>query len=343
MPDYRYDLTGNLTSQQYPSGKTVKTEYDSAGRVAGVKNVAGLYYAGAGAADAANRIGYIAGGAASTVRLGSGLWEHTSFNSRLQPTQIGLGTSVTDSSTLRLDYSYGTTDDNGNVRAQSVTAPGMAQPYVQTYSYDTLNRLQSAEETNAQMSTTTPTWRQVYSYDAYGNRTLAAGTTLPVQLDSTNNPSVSAVNNRVTSAGYAYDSAGNLLYDPAHPCAQTPQFTPYYSYDAENKLTNAGGPPSDGGSSYYYDGDGRRVKKVVGGDYGLRLRRHGETRRRVRGRAAAGIRDELRDAGSSGKHACRDRAETGGEREVRLPAVRRGGLRRQRGIRRRRHEAEVHG
>ena len=71
----------------------------------------------------------------ASAKLGNGLWEHTNYNSRLQPTQIGLGTSGTESSTLRLDYSYGTDDlhNNGNVRSQSVTAPGANNPFIQAY------------------------------------------------------------------------------------------------------------------------------------------------------------------------------------------------------------------
>jgi RHS repeat-associated protein len=267
---YSYDLAGNLRSETYPSGRVVATEYDAAGRVAGVRNPAtGLYYAGAAATDAANRVQYVAGGAAAAVRLGNGLWEHTSFNSRLQPIQIGLGATATDSSTLRLDYTYGVatggaldaTKNNGNTQSQTVTVPGVTTPYAQTYTYDAMNRLQSAEETVG----ATSNWKQVYSYDRYGNRTLDAGTTYPAQLDATNNPAISHANNRITSAGYAYDAAGNLLCDPTHQCTQgqTP-LIPYYAYDAENKMTGAGGAPADGGASYSYDGDGRRVKKVVG-------------------------------------------------------------------------------
>jgi YD repeat-containing protein len=37
MPDYLYDLAGNLTSEQYLSGRIIKTEYDAAGRAAGVQ------------------------------------------------------------------------------------------------------------------------------------------------------------------------------------------------------------------------------------------------------------------------------------------------------------------
>ena len=62
--------------------------------------------------------------------------------------------------------------------------PGASSAFVQTYGYDSLNRLQSAEETIGAASN----WKQVYSYDRYGNRTLAAGTSYPTTLDSTNNP-----------------------------------------------------------------------------------------------------------------------------------------------------------
>lgn len=266
MPDYRYNLAGGLISEQYPSGKVVKTEFDMAGRIAGVKNqVTGLYYAGAGVTDSANRIQYAVTGVPSSVKLGNGLWEHINFDSRFKPIQIGLGTSSTNSTVLQLDYSYGTTDNNGTVHTQTITVPGLSQPYVQSYSYDELNRLKSAEETNAQVSTTVPTWRQVYSYDQFGNRTLVAGTTNPAQLNITNNPTVSAVNNRITSTGYSYDDAGNLLCDPVHPCVQgQSSVTAYYEYDAKNLLRTVGGAPANGGTAYVYDGDKRRVKIVAG-------------------------------------------------------------------------------
>jgi RHS repeat-associated protein len=261
MPDYRYDVAGNLTSEQYPSGRVVKTEFDSAGRVAGVRNQAtGFYYAGAGAADSNNRIHYAAHGAASSLKLGNGLWEHTLFSARLQPTEIGLGSTSVNSTVLQLTYSYGTTDNNGNVRGQTITVPGAPWAYTQVYAYDELNRLQSAEETTG----SSLNWKQVYFYDRYGNRTLASGTTYPNSLGDANNPAVSAADNRITSPGYAYDTAGNLLCDPAHPCAQTPSFTTYFAYDAENHLKTAGGALTSGGATYAYDGDGRRVKKVAG-------------------------------------------------------------------------------
>jgi RHS repeat-associated protein len=260
---YSYDLAGNLISETYPSGRIITTEYDQVGRVAGVKNQAtGLYYAGDASNNSANRIQYTTSGAVSAVKLGNGLWEHTSFNSRLQPTQIGLGTSSSISGTFQLDYNYGTTDNNGNIRTQTITVPGMTGPYIQTYSYDELNRLTTAEETNNQISTTLPTWKQVYSYDRYGNRSLITGTTYPTQLNTITNPQVEPATNRIVSAGYGYDADGNLMCDPGHPCTQTP-FIPYFTYDAENRQKSANGSFNDGGTSYTYDGDGRRVKKAT--------------------------------------------------------------------------------
>ena len=50
-----------------------------------------------------------------------------------------LGTSRADANHLRLSYSYGTTQNNGNVRSQTITAPNLA--LTQTYSYDEVNRL----------------------------------------------------------------------------------------------------------------------------------------------------------------------------------------------------------
>lgn len=257
---YEHDLAGNLVSERYPSGRVVRTEYDAAGRTAGVKDGAtGSYYAGASPGDANNRLQYTAHGAVSAVRLGNGLWEHTSFNSRLQIQQIGLGISTIDSSRLRLTYGYGPAGSNsGNVRSQRVEGGGL--DVTQEYDYDELNRLKTAEE----KSGPTSNWRQVYSYDAYGNRTLAAGTTYPAHLNTMNNSPVSQVTNRLASPGYMYDSAGNLLCDPARPCGQLPP-APYYAYDAENRMKAAGGGFDAGGATYAYDGEGRRVRKAVAG------------------------------------------------------------------------------
>lgn len=269
---YAYNIGGALVSQTYPSGRVVSTNYDGAGRVAGVQHTAtGNYYAGAASTDATNRLQYSVAGAVAALKLGNNLWEHTNFNSRLQVTQIGLGTSSSDSSKLKLDYTYGVlvngvldaTKNNGNMQSQTVTLPGLVLS--QNYSYDELNRLKSAQEMNGP----TPVWKQTFSYDRFGNRRFdAANTTLPQipQPDDPNtNPTISEVNNRISAAGYRYDLAGNLECDPSHPCGSTAPFPAYYEYDGENKIKTANGGASSGGATYIYDGGGQRVKKIVGG------------------------------------------------------------------------------
>ncbi|HSE23973.1 MAG TPA: hypothetical protein VLB68_20045, partial [Pyrinomonadaceae bacterium] len=265
---YDYNRAGNLIRQTYPSGKIVDTENDNAGRIAGIKNGSGVYYAGAAPGDA-DAIQYAAHGAIRTMKFGNTFWEHSAFNSRLQTTEIGLGTSSSDSSKLKLSYDYGllvagtpdNSKNNGNVYRQTITAPGMV--LVQSYTYDELNRLLSATETNG----ATPTWAQVYKYDQFGNRRFDSGTTLPAippGSENTINPEISGTNNRISGAGYRYDSAGNLECDPSHPCGANAPFPAYYSYDADNRLTTAGGGAGSGGATYIYDGEGKRVKKLAG-------------------------------------------------------------------------------
>ena len=123
--------------------------------------------------------------------------------------------------------------------------------------YDDLNRLSTATE----MRNSTQTWKQAFKFDRYGNRnfvtTSGATTTLPSGFDpDIYNPTVSGTNNRFASGqGYSYDSSGNTTAD-----AEGRTFV----YDAENKQISV----SDGSGTigeYSYDGDGKRVKKVVPG------------------------------------------------------------------------------
>src|SRR5256714_1992164 len=241
---YTYDLTGALKTETYPSGRVVTDVYDSAGRLMSVT--------GSGNKTYANSFSYTAHGAASALKLGNNLWEHTSFNSRLQPTEIGLGTSSIDSSTLKLNYDYGSTNNNGNVQSQTITLPNLTLS--QSYSYDSLNRLQTAQEING----ANQTWKQTFIYDRYGNRNFdTANTTIPSPLT---NLIVDSTNNRIDpnaqgQGNIVYDSAGNLTRDVSGST---------YSYDAENHQTLLNNGDVQAGASYFYDGDGRRVKKVVG-------------------------------------------------------------------------------
>jgi RHS repeat-associated protein len=189
----------------------------------------------------------------SAMKLGNGLWEHVNFNSRLQPTQIGLGTTSATSGTLQLDYGYGTTTNNGNLMSQMITiqVPGQnSLTYSQSYSYDQVNRLLSATET----SLGSQTWQQNYGYDVYGNRWVSSGYLPNSALTPQSLSAFNAANNRLTTAlGFNYDAVGNLTSDPTTAINAM-------VYDAENRQTSY--TKAGVTTNYSYDGDGRRVKKV---------------------------------------------------------------------------------
>jgi RHS repeat-associated protein len=230
---YAYILAGSRTSMTYPSGRVITNEFDNAGRLTGVRDQSsGVYYSGAASTDATNRMQYAAHGAVSVMKLGNGLWEHTNFNARLQPTEIGLGTTSTNSSTMGLTYNYGTTNNNGNVQSLSHSGGGLS--YTQNFGYDALNRLTTSNENSGS------SWSEANGYDRYGNRWVDLG-------GGNQSLYFNSANNRITTSGYVYDAAGNLTNDTLHT----------YGFDAENKIKTV-----DGVSDVYrYDGDGNRVRK----------------------------------------------------------------------------------
>src|SRR6185369_4455521 len=124
--------------------------------------------------------------------------------------------------------SYGTTNNNGNILSVSYNGGGLS--YTQTFGYDALNRLTTAQENGA------ASWSQTNSYDRYGNRSIVGG-----------GLSFNATDNRIT--GSSYDAAGNLLNDGLHS----------YTFDSENRIKNV-----DGNAAYTYDAEGQRVRKLVG-------------------------------------------------------------------------------
>ena len=228
---YLYNRAGVQTSLTYPSGRVILTEYDAGGRIAGVRDQqSGVYYAGAAGTDNTNRIKYAAQGSVSVMKLGNNLWEHTNFNSRLQSTEIGLGTSSSDSSTLRLTYNFGTTNNNGNVQTVSYLGGGLS--YTQSFGYDELNRLTTSSES-------TGGWSQTNKYDRYGNRS--------IDLGGGNQSLYFNASNQITNSGYVFNGAGNVTSDG----------TQSLGYDAENKIKTVNGVAD----VFRYDGDGNRVRK----------------------------------------------------------------------------------
>ena len=260
---YAYDRAGNLTSQRYPSDRVVDYVYDGAGRIAGAKKGENDWYAGG---TGSNAIGYEPHGGVRQLLLGNGLWEQRRYNVRLQPTQIGLGTRkatggltatgpTPTAGLLLLDYSYGAASNNGNVVSQRIRAGTLNQ--TQSYTYDELNRLKTAREAGSGTG-----WSQTYGYDRYGNRRVTGGADHGSNLALTPQMEIDidTGNNRLAGLKgmnrLGYDWAGNLTADWAGRSL---------TYDGDNRMVSFDTTGTDSDTTYSYDGEGRRVKKVVGG------------------------------------------------------------------------------
>src|SRR5262249_40588388 len=148
---------------------------------------------------------------------------------------------------LKLNYYYCASEaascgtNNGNMVRQKIShsAPGEAALNLAwDFTYDKLNRLEDFSEQGTVVESN--------RYDRYGNRWAVVGAPSGSGVPS-GAGWFTAATNRMTDI--TYDAAGN----------QT-QFNPMtLAYDAENRVRTASG--SDG-ARYFYDGEGRRVKRV---------------------------------------------------------------------------------
>ncbi len=141
----------------------------------------------------------------------------------------------------------GTAGNNGQV--QCITDNVDAGRSVK-YTYDPLVRLATAVTTG---SASYPQWGLSWTYDRYGNRTaqsISAGCVAP-QTCPTNSLSFANPGGAQTNRpdNYAHDANGNMTNDGLNTL----------TYDGENRLVTSSG------SSYSYDGNSLRVKKVSAG------------------------------------------------------------------------------
>src|SRR6266481_6223671 len=123
----------------------------------------------------------------------------------------------------------------------------------QSFTYDALNRLASAQNAGTNCAATTVNgkteyWGNNYGYDAWGNLLAKSVTKCNAE-----NLSITALANNQLS-GYGYDAAGNMTTDPTDGVTSV--------YDAENRIATA--TKNAVTTTYAYDGDGNRVKKSNG-------------------------------------------------------------------------------
>jgi YD repeat-containing protein len=236
-----------VTEEEYPSGARILNTFNDAGQLL---TVGRKKTAGSPVTTLASGLKYMPMGGLTEQVLGNGLKHSVQYNSRMQATTIQLTKPGTSSDLLKLEYDYNGVNNNGNVGQIKITQDNAAAAqFTQTFEYDGLNRLKTAKENGG------TNWTQTYNYDRFGNRTSVVGTN-PQTLGI--DP---ATNRLLTGPGYGYDGAGNLTAEPGGKS---------YVFDAENRLTEARLNGVTVGR-YHYDGEGKRVKKVVGTGAPLRM------------------------------------------------------------------------
>jgi RHS repeat-associated protein len=166
------------------------------------------------------------------------------------------------------DSNYGTyntrphytgTNDNGTLQSYQESHGGAGYSsllvFNDTFTYDNLNRLTTATDTNQASSLQ---WARTYNYDQWGNMWQPNPYNQPVSGNTPNTNVYSASTNHDTR--WTYDNAGNLTNVNGNGAA----------YNAENQITWLSATTGNGGGveTLAYDAVGQRVQKTISGTGG---------------------------------------------------------------------------
>ena len=252
---YQNNLLGLPTAIQYPSGRTITYGYNLGARPVSATD-------GTTSVNYENTVHYWAGGAPCWTGYGGAITSAATFNPRLQPLAMQATSSVVPFTTCAglgqtgnlLDLSYNFSlgsGDNGNVMGITNNRDATRS---QTFAYDALNRLLTAQTTSTYPTSPAHCWGETFGYDTWGNFLSIGVASTSYNGCTQESLSVTAsAQNRISTSGYVYDTAGNMTAAP--PTGTT------YNYNAENQLT------ATAGLTYTYDGDGKRVQKSNGPIY----------------------------------------------------------------------------
>ena len=258
--DYGYNLGGLVTSETYPTGRTINYDFDEAGRLSKVSENATTIYA--------EGFEFEPHGGLKNEKFGNGALHSMAYNRALQPSEIKLKQSVSGSELQRFNYSYGvvnqtdgsvdTTKNNGQVGRIDGYINGVKQ-WDQRYSYDPLLRLTTAGEyrgDNAQQ-----VWQTTYTYDRYGNRFQSGSGNSNINYTPVITTDIVEATNRFISNGttpISYDAAGNITSDAKFRGMN-------YSYDANGRMTSTVRQDGTSAQSSVYDCAGQRVRTSANG------------------------------------------------------------------------------
>ncbi len=223
---YQYDAASRIASLTYPDQSVVTYGYDALSRVTAIPGYAEFTYT----ADSLLETMMYSNGTATTY----------TYNTCHRPTTIHARRNDTD--LLVMNYEY---DFTGNITHLEYGKRLPDQNWVQssqTFGYDRLNRLVSAQEGTDLLS---------YTYDAVGNRLSQNDLTYTYN----NMNELLSVNDGTV---FTYDGMGNT--------STKSKGTDTFSYTHEwNKLTQVE-KNQHTITEYTYDGDGRRIQKTEWSD-----------------------------------------------------------------------------
>lgn len=230
---YSYNLGGLLTSETYPTGRTLSYAYDEGGRLSQVSEGSTIH---------ASDFAYEPHGGLSSETFGNGAVRSLAYNRALQASEIKLKQSASGAELQRFNYSYGvvnqsdgsvdTTKNTGQVGRIDSYINGVKQ-WDQRFSYDSLARLSTAGEyrgDNGQQ-----TWQTQYTFDRYGNRFQSGSGNSGIGYTPVVMSDIEEGRNRFISNGptpVSYDPAGNIIQDLKFRGMN-------YGYDANGRQTFA--------------------------------------------------------------------------------------------------------
>ena len=254
-----YNRAGAVTSQNYPSGRTVNYTYDLAGRTSSFTG-----YLGDGTQRTyATGIDYGPWGTLTREEFGTktAVYNKLHYNVRGQFCDVRASNSSDEwSGELGALANYYSTngvpcgsgsDNNGNVLKSQTNINSY---YMEDrYGYDSLNRLTGVSE---YQNGATLTGTQQYDYDRWGNRTVKPVSTVGLNKQFTVNTATNRLSVPSSQPGeLTYDKAGNLTRDTYTGAGDR-------IYDADNHIIAA--QDNLGAWSYYtYNADSQRARRKI--------------------------------------------------------------------------------
>ena len=269
VTNYLYDTTNRLAEVRYPaqyglSGnprKIINPSYDQASRltqmsVDSAAQLSSLTY------NPMSQVTQLTVGAATS----NPVVENYSYDSvtGLLTGQTAVRTS-TSTTLINLEYEYARGNSNGSINGKTGNLTrikdNLNHNKDRIYEFDALGRLKTAKGGLAAGATSvTSDWTMGYGYDRYGNRTgvtptgtvFDGSTSTSVPADGINGLTYDAGSNRISTSGYIYDLAGNMIKKQAPDGSWQ-----WYEYDAANRLVNT-----------YADSSGTPGTNLQGAGYG---------------------------------------------------------------------------